>query len=83
MELAAEFAKLILEHPEVDESLPEDAYIYFEIDGQVDFNRYSRELAQRREREDGMVAVCVRAKGLAPPQGSRLIDPRISRPKVA
>jgi len=84
MELTAEFAKLIMEHPEIDESLPEDSYVYFEIDGQPEFNRYSRELAERREREDGVVAVCVRAKGLAPPQGSRLIDPRIAPgPKVA
>jgi len=80
MELAAEFAKFIMEHPEIDESLPEDSYVYFEIEGESEFNRYSRELAQRREREEGMIPVCVRAKGLAAPQGSRLIDPRIATP---
>jgi len=84
MELTAEFAKLVLDRPELDESLPEDAYVYFEIEGESDFNEYGRQLAERREREDGMVAVCVRVRGLAPPQGSRLIDPRIGpRPKVA
>ncbi|MFH1918796.1 MAG: DUF5647 family protein [Planctomycetota bacterium] len=84
MELTAEFAKYFMEHPEVDESLPSDSYIYFEVEGESEFNAYSRQLAERREREDGMAAVCVRIKGLAPPQGSRLIEPRIvASPHVA
>ena len=84
MELAAEFAKYVLDHPEVDGSLPEDAYVYFQVDGEPEFNQYSRQLAERREREEGVVAVCVRSKGLAPPQGSRLIDPQIiPSPNVA
>ena len=77
MELTAEFAKYVMEHPDVDETLPEDSYIYFEVDGEREFNEYSRQLAQRREQEDGMATVCVRTRGLAPPQGSRLIDPQI------
>ena len=77
MELAAEFAKYVMEHPDVDESLPSDSYVYFEVEGESEFNVYSHQLAQRREREDGMSVVCVRVKGLAPPQGSRLIEPQI------
>ncbi|MGH7128902.1 MAG: DUF5647 family protein [Planctomycetaceae bacterium] len=77
MELTAEFAKYVLENPEIDARLPEDSYIYFEIDGEKEFNDYSRQLAERRERDDGTAAVCVRVKGLAAPQGSRLIDPQI------
>ena len=77
MELTAEFAKYIVEHADVDARLPKDSYIYFEVEGEPGFNKYSRQLAQRREREDGMSIVCVRVKGLAPPQGSRLIDPEI------
>jgi len=84
MELTAEFAKYVLDHPEVDESLPDDAYIYFHVESDPEFNEYSQHLAERREREDGVVAVCVRLKGLAPPQGSRLIDPQIiASPNVA
>ena len=83
MELAAEFSKYLLEHPGIDQTLPEDSYIYFEVDGETEFHRYSRQLAERRERE-GMTVVCVRVRGLAPPQGSRLIDPQIvSTPNVA
>jgi hypothetical protein len=77
MELTTEFAKYVIENPDVDETLPEDSYIYFEIEGEPEFNQYSRQLAERRERDDGVVAVCVRVKGLAPPQGSRLIDPQV------
>ncbi len=76
-ELSAEFAKFVLENPEVDETLPEDAYVFFEIDGDSAFNEYSRRLALRRRNEEGMAIVCVRARGLAPPQGSRLIDPEV------
>jgi len=82
-ELTAEFARFLLEHPEVDESLPEDSYIYFEVSGDSAFNEYSRELALRRQREDGMEIVCVRVRGLAPPQGSRLLDPQIVPAKSA
>ena len=77
MELTVEFAKYVMAHAEVDTSLPEDSYVFFQVDGQTEFNTYSQKLAERREREDGRVAVCVRLKGLAPPQGSRLIDPVI------
>ena len=77
MELSAEFAKYLIERPEIDESLPDDSYIYFQVDGEAEFNQYSQQLAERRERVDGMTAVCVQLKGLAPPQQSRLIDPQI------
>lgn len=77
MELTAEFAKYVLEHPEIDDAIPEEAYVYFEVTGQPAFNDYSRQLAERRERDEGLPTVCVRVKGLAPPQGSRLIEPQI------
>lgn len=84
MELTAEFAKYIIDNPDVDESLPDESYIYFQIDGEPEYNQYSQQLAERREREEGVIAVCVRLKGLAPPQGSRLIDPQIvSSPNLA
>jgi hypothetical protein len=76
-ELTAEFATYLLEHPEIDDALPEDSYIFFEVFGDLEFNDYSRRLAARRAREEGMTVVCVRVRGLAPPQGSRLLDPEI------
>jgi hypothetical protein len=76
-ELAAEFGKLVFDHPEIDERLPEGAFVYFEIAGEPEFNHYSRELADRQQREEGVPVVVVRVKGLAPSQGSRLIEPVI------
>lgn len=77
LELTAEFGKFLFDHPEAEEGLPEGAYVFFEVTGEPEFNSYSRELAERRQREEGMPVVCVRVKGLQPPQGSRLIDPVI------
>ena len=78
MELTTEFARYVVEHPEVDERLPQQSYIYFEVAGETEFNRFSRELAEKQFREEGLPIVCVRTKGLTPPQGSRLIDPQIT-----
>jgi hypothetical protein len=69
LELAAEFGKFVFDHPEVDDHLPDGAVVYFEIDGEPEFNGYSRELADRKQREGSASVVRVRLKGLAPPQG--------------
>ena len=82
-ELAAEFGKFVFDHCEIDERLPEGAFIYFEIAGEPDFNHYSRELADRQQREEGVPVVLVRVQGLAPPQGSRLIEPVIEATSTA
>jgi len=37
--LAAEFASYIVEHPEVDDLLPEKSHLCFAIDGETEFNR--------------------------------------------
>ena len=76
-ELTAEFGKYLFEHPEADERLPAGAFVYFQIDGEPDFNEYSRKLASEQRQREGVPIVLVRIKGLAPPQHSRLIDPVI------
>jgi hypothetical protein len=77
LELTGEFGKYVIDHPEVDDILPPESYIYFEVAGEEEFNRYSRELAEKQLHDEGLPIVCVRIKGLAPLQGSRLIDPVI------
>ena len=77
MELTAEFAQYVVEHPEVDDILPEQSYIYFEVAGEDEFNRYSHELAERHRQQEGVPIILVRIKGLTLPQGSRLIEPVI------
>ena len=84
LELTAEFGKYVFDHPEVDDQLPDGAYVYFEVAGETEFNEYSRSLAGRQREESGAPVVLVRIHGLAPPQGSRLIAPVIeSAPAVA
>lgn len=83
-DLAAEFGKYLFAHPEVDDALPDGAYVYFEIDGEPEFSLYSRELAAKQRREEQVPVVLVRVKGLAAPQVSSLIDPIIEAvPAVA
>ncbi len=77
MELTVEFAQYVVDHPEVDDILPPSSFIYFEVTGQDEFSRYGRELAEKQLRQEGLPIVCVKVKGLAPPHGSRLIDPVI------
>jgi hypothetical protein len=77
LELTAEFGKYVFAHPEVDECLPDGAFVYFEIENEPSFSQYSRELAAKQRREEDVPVVLVRVKGLAPPQESRLIDPII------
>ena len=76
LELAGEFAQYVADHPEVDKILPEKSHIYFEVEGDPEFNKKSRDLAHRRQLE-GVPIILVRIKGLAPPPASRLIDPVI------
>ncbi len=77
MELCVEFAQYVVDHPEVDEVLPAKSHIFFEVEGEPEFSQFSRESAEREARAEGLPAVAIRIKGLAAPQGSRLIDPRI------
>jgi hypothetical protein len=74
--LAGEFGKYVFEHPEIDDVMPDGAYVYFHVEGEEAFNEYSRSLAEYKQRE-GVPVVLVRVKGLAPLQGSRLIEPVI------
>ncbi len=78
LELTGEFGKYVIEHPDVDDLLPAESFIYFEVAGEESFNRYSREAGEKQAQREGRPLVCVRIKGLAPRQASRLIDPVIA-----
>jgi hypothetical protein len=77
LELAAEFAQYLANHPEADDILPPKSHIYFEVEGESEFNSFSRDLARQRHQHEQVPIVLVRIKGLAPPPGSRLINPVI------
>jgi hypothetical protein len=75
LDLTSEFGKYVFDHPEVEDLMPDGAYVYFEVEGEPVFNEFSRSLAVRQKK--GTPVVVVRIRGLAPRQGSRLIDPVI------
>lgn len=77
LELAAEFAQYVADHPEVDDLLPSQSHIYFEIDDEPEFNLHSRTLAEHRRERENVPIIRVRIKGLAPTPPSRLIDPAV------
>lgn len=72
-ELAAAFGTYVFDHPEIDAQLPQGAYVFFEIEGELEFNRFSRELAEQQQREEAAPIVLVHIKGLAP--GYQLLEP--------
>ena len=43
MDLTAEFAQYVVDHPEVDDVLPPESFIYFEMADEDEFNRYGRD----------------------------------------
>jgi len=74
--LVTEFDRYIVEHPEVAARIPQNAQIVLQIEGDEEYNAWSRELAERqREREQPVVFVKV--KGLRPAK-SRLIKPEVA-----
>ncbi len=74
--LVTEFDRYVVEHPEFAEKIPQNAQIVLQVEGDDEYNRWSRELADR-QRETGQVVVYVKVKGLRPVK-SRLIEPEVA-----
>lgn len=74
LEIGFEFSRLVLARPELDDKIPEDAMVVFEIADDRDLTRYNRQLA-RRNREAGQPIVVVHISSLAP---TRLINPHVT-----
>jgi hypothetical protein len=60
LELTGEFGKYLFDHPEVDQRLPDGAYVYFEVAGESEFNQYSSSLAEKHRQSTGGPIVLVR-----------------------
>lgn len=74
IELAFEFSRLVLARPELDDRIPEDAMVVFEVAEDAELTRYNRRLA-KRNRERGQPLVIVNVSRLAP---SRLVNPHVT-----
>ena len=75
VELSFEFSRYLLAHPELDDTIPENALMIFEIADDPELTAFNRALAQRN-REANQPVVIIRIKGLAP---TRLLEPTVTR----
>ncbi len=64
-ELIKEFNRYIREHPEFADSIPDDAVVVMQLEGDEKFNAWNRRLAESRAQE-GRPIVYIKIKGLAP-----------------
>ena len=76
LELATEFDRYVLAHPEVAERIPPEALIVFQLADDQAFSQRSLELARTR-RIPSQPVVLVQVQTLRPPLESRLVNPRI------
>jgi len=74
IEISFEFSRYLLAHPELDEAIPENALILFQIENDRALTKYNKELA-KRHKEINQPVIVVKIQGLAP---SRLIRPTLA-----
>jgi len=74
--LVIEFDRYVMEHPEFAEKIPPNAQIVLQVEGDEEYNKWSRRLAER-QREPDQPVVYVKIKGLKPAK-SRLLKPEVA-----
>jgi hypothetical protein len=73
--LIREFNQFLFDHPEFAEQIPDGAVVVLQVEGDEEYNQWSRRLAEAN-REPGRPLVLVEIQGLAP-ERSRLVNPRL------
>jgi hypothetical protein len=74
--LVAEFDRYVMEHPEFAVGIPQNGQIVLQLEGDEEYNEWSRKLAEK-QREIGQPVLYVKVKGLKPAK-SRLIKPEVA-----
>ena len=74
--LVTEFDRYVVEHPEFAVKIPQNAQVVLQVEGDEEYNKWGRELAER-QREHGQGVVYVKVKGLKPAK-SRLREPEVA-----
>jgi hypothetical protein len=74
--LVTEFDRYVVEHPEFAAEIPENAQIVLQVEGDKEYNEWSKQLAER-QRESGQRVVYVKVEGLKPAK-SRLLRPKVA-----
>lgn len=76
-ELVYEFDQYVIEHPEFADDIPDNAIVAMQIEGDNEFNAWSRRLAESQA-EKGQPIVHVKIKRLMPVH-SRIEDMELER----
>lgn len=79
--LVTEFDRYVIDHHEFAVKIPQNAQIVLQVEGDEEYNEWSRQLADR-QRESSQIVAYVKVKGLKPAK-SRLIKPVLSKVAVA
>ena len=74
--LVTEFDRYVVEHPEFAAKIPQKAQIVLQVEGDDEYNEWSRQIA-KKQREPGQPVVYVNIKGLKPAK-SRLLKPEVA-----
>jgi hypothetical protein len=74
--LVTEFDRYVVEHPEFAAEIPRNAQIVLQVEGDEEYNKWSRGLAER-QREPNQKVAYVKVKGLKPAR-SRLLKPEVA-----
>ena len=72
---STEFSKYVLDHPEMEDQIPQDAQIFFLVDSDPSLTQKNLEFA-RSQKIQGQSVIFVHVKGLRP-ESSRLIEPHL------
>ncbi|OPX39909.1 MAG: hypothetical protein B1H13_08740 [Desulfobacteraceae bacterium 4484_190.3] len=75
--LVTEFDRYVMEHAEFAAEIPQNAQIVLQVEGDEEYNKWSRQLAEN-QREANQIVVYVTVKGLKPAK-SRLMEPVLNR----
>ena len=65
LDLIFEFEKYVLEHPEITEKIPRDAFVFMKVAGDQKFNRWSERQAKKQARP-GAPVVSITVKKMRP-----------------
>ena len=80
-ELSMEFSKYVLEHPEIDDLLTEEAVVVFLPEFDAELADFNSRMAKDIEGEGGKV-VYIKVKQMAPKIFSRLIGVEVERSQL-
>ncbi|MGH7963282.1 MAG: DUF5647 family protein [Candidatus Binatia bacterium] len=73
--LLTEFDRYVMEHPKFAAKIPRNAQVVLQLEGDEEYNTWSRRLAER-QRESGQAVIYVSIQGLKPAR-SRLVRPTL------